>query len=55
MYCEINEIEKKVPVQNPKTSFWTVIFSTYESVSSEIFRTVTSETILKKKATVQFS
>ena len=35
-------------------TFWTVAFSTYGSVSLELFRTLTSETILEKKATVQF-
>ena len=40
--------------QNSITSFWAVAFSTYGNVCLEFFRTVTSETILKKKATVQF-
>ena len=38
-----------VTVQNPLASFWTVTFSTYESVCLDYFRTVTSETILIKK------
>ena len=39
---------------DPITSFWTVTFSAYGSVCSEFFQTGTSETILKKKATVHF-
>ena len=42
----------EVTVQNPKTSFWKVTFSTNRVVCLEFFRTVTSETT---KATVQFS
>ena len=37
-------------MQNPKTSFWTVTFSTYWSVFLEFFHTVTSDTTLKKKS-----
>ena len=33
---------------------WTVTFSTHRSVYLEFFRAITSETILKKKVTVQF-
>ena len=36
-------------------TLWIITFSTYRSVRLEFFRTVTSETILEKKETVQFS
>ena len=41
-------------VQNPITSFWTVIFSTYGSVCLEFLQIVTSETILKEKQLYSF-
>ena len=39
----------EVTGQNSTMSFWTVTFLTYESVCLEFYRTVTSETILKKR------
>ena len=44
-----------VTVQNWGRSFWTVAFLAYDSACLEFTRTVTSEAIVKKEATVQFS
>ena len=40
----------EVTVRNPIMSSWTVTFSVYESACLELFQTVTSETILRKKS-----
>ena len=47
-------IKLGVNVQNPITSFGTATFSTYDSLGLEIFLTVTSENILKKKQPPSF-
>ena len=47
-------IKLGVNVQNLIASFGTATFSTYHSVGLEIFLTVTSENILKKKQPSSF-
>ena len=52
-YSLTKRLEKAV--QNPTMSFRTITFSTTGSICSEFLQTVTSETMLEKKGTVQFS